>query len=86
LAACNFSELLLALGVITLSFISGHGLVKGKTKIKEQTKIVMYSGQKSNLGTTAFLLINRRFHCFWRETDNVGGSSKFSLCSFANAQ
>jgi hypothetical protein len=57
-----------------------------RTKSKEQTKVVMYSGQKSNLGTTAFLLIHRRFHCLWRETGNVGGSSKFSLCSFANAQ
>src|ERR1700730_4411159 len=57
-----------------------------RTKFKEQTKIVMYTGQRSNLGATAFLLIHRRFHCLWRQTSNVGGSSKFSLCSSANAQ
>src|ERR1700724_2863247 len=64
-------------------FMSGQQIGQRRTKIKEQTKIVMYTGQRSNLGATAFLLIHRRFHCLWRQTSNVGGSSKLSLCSSA---
>jgi len=43
----NFYELLLEVGVITLSFMSGAQIGQRKTKIKEQTKIVMYPGQRS---------------------------------------
>jgi hypothetical protein len=46
----------------------------------------MYTGLRPNLDATAFLLIHCRFHCLWHQTGNVGGPSKFSLCSFVNAQ
>ena len=39
--------------------------------------MVIYVGQRLNLGATAFLLIHRRFHRLCHQTGKLGGSRSF---------